>query len=298
MKMECKFCKNTFSTKQNLNNHQRTAKYCLRIQGKEPQYKNECKKCGKKFRQKIDLKRHMLSCKSNSKKKILEDKKIIEELKIRVNTLETENKMLKNQLSAYREDFNKLSITAVKRPTNTTSNKTIQINNYIKQMEPLRIDRIKENVPMLTLDHHVKGPEGYAEYALEFPFKDRIVCVDVSRNKIKYKNEEGDIIEDPGFRKMMMKLCDALKDRSYKLCQEHYEKLLDKFSEEEMDNTDFDFMEAAKAIHKYANGRESDFCSKIIRLISRGSKVVNNSSSNSSVNLLEGGDMIDFVIED
>jgi len=36
---------------------------------------------------------------------------------------------------------------------------------------------------MLTLDHHVKGAEGYAEYALEFPFKDKIVCVDVNRNK-------------------------------------------------------------------------------------------------------------------
>jgi hypothetical protein len=93
-KMECKFCKNTFSNKQNLNSHQRTAKYCLRIQGKEAQYIHECKKCEKKFSSKKDLKRHMLSCKSNSKKKILEDKKIIEELKIRVNTLETENKIL------------------------------------------------------------------------------------------------------------------------------------------------------------------------------------------------------------
>jgi hypothetical protein len=140
-------------------------------------------------------------------------------------------------------------------------------------MEPLKIDHIKESVPMLTLDHHVKGPEGYAEYALEFPFKNRIVCVDVSRNKIKYKNEEGDIIEDIGFRKMMEKLCEALKDRSFKLCQDHYEKLARKFSEEEMDNTDFDFMEAAKAIHKYANGRESDFCNKIIKLIGKGARV-------------------------
>ena len=43
-------------------------------------------------------------------------------------------------------------------------------------MEPLRLDDIKHTVPMLTLDHHVKGAEGYAEFALEFPFKDKIVC--------------------------------------------------------------------------------------------------------------------------
>jgi hypothetical protein len=215
----------------------------------------------------------MLSCKveKNIIKMGYENK--IKELEQKNILLKKENEILIKENHELKSKYHELSLVAVKRPTSTTSNKTIQINNYIKQMEPLRIDRIKENVPMLTLDHHVKGPEGYAEYALEFPFKDRIVCVDVARNKIKYKNEEGDIIEDPGFRKMMLKLCDALKDRSYKLCQDHYEKLLDKFSEEEMDNTDFDFMEAAKAIHKYANGRESDFCSKIIKLISKGSKV-------------------------
>ena len=79
-----------------------------------------------------------------------------------------------------------------------TNTKNIQINNYIKNMQPLLETDIKNNVQYLTLDHHVKGAEGYAEYALEFPFKDKIVCVDTTRNKIKYKNEEGDVIEDVG----------------------------------------------------------------------------------------------------
>ena len=33
-------------------------------------------------------------------------------------------------------------------------------------MEPLKTDDIEESVPILTLDHHVKGVEGYAEFAL------------------------------------------------------------------------------------------------------------------------------------
>ena len=102
---------------------------------------------------------------------------------------------------------------AVKRPVNNTKN--IQINNFIQNMDPLRVEDIKESVPMLTLDYHIKGPEGYAEFALEFPFKKKIVCLDVNRNKIKYKNDEGDVIEDRGFRKMMMKLCEEIKDRSF-----------------------------------------------------------------------------------
>ena len=135
-------------------------------------------------------------------------------------------------------------------------------------MAPLLETDITDNIQYLTLDHHVKGAEGYAEYAMEFPFKDKIVCIDTARNKIKYKNDEGDVIEDVGFRKMMEKLCIALKDRSFILSQEHYEKLSDTFSEKEID--DYNFMETAIAITKCANGKENDFCNKIIKMISKG----------------------------
>jgi hypothetical protein len=40
--MECQFCKNTFSNKKNLNAHQKNAKYCLKIQGKDPNYIYSC----------------------------------------------------------------------------------------------------------------------------------------------------------------------------------------------------------------------------------------------------------------
>ena len=140
-------------------------------------------------------------------------------------------------------------------------------------MKPLKMDDIKNSVPMLTLDHHVKGPEGYAEYALEFPFKNKIVCVDVNRNKIKYKDGEGNIIEDLGFRNMMTKLCESLKDHSFNLCQEHYEKLSEQFTEKELD--EYNCMNTALAIARYANGRENEFCNKVIKLISKGSKISN-----------------------
>jgi hypothetical protein len=264
--MECKFCKNKFSNKSNLRNHQATAKYCLKLQGKNEENKFKCNDCKKVLSSMQRLKIHQISCRKHqiSIAVICKDR-IILNLRKRLKEQKNIVKDLQNQLT-------NVALKAVSRPTHHTSNKTIQINNYIKNMQPLEYKHIEQSVPMLTLDHHVKGPEGYAEYALEFPFKDRIVCVDVARNKIKYKNKDGDVIEDVGFRKMMMKLCDALKDRSFKLCQDHYEKLARKFSEEEMDNSDFDFMEAAKAIHKYANGRESDFCTKIIKLISKGAK--------------------------
>jgi hypothetical protein len=263
--MKCEFCNNEFSNKQNLNAHQKKAKYCLKIQGiSGNEYK--CKYCKKIFHSKYDLDRHIKTCKKFSSQ---HNQNLLQTQHDQILTLKKENEMLKIELEKFRSDYKELSITAVKRPT--TSTKNIQINNYIKNMPPLLESDITDNVPMLTLEHHSKGAEGYAQYALEFPFKDKIVTVDVARNKIKYKNEEGDIIEDVGFKKMMAKLCTALKDRSFNLSQEHYEKLSEKFSDEEID--EFDFMGAAIAITKYANGRESDFCKDIIKMIGKGSIV-------------------------
>ena len=77
----------------------------------------------------------------------------------------------------------------------------------------------------------------------------------MTRNKIKY---------DIGFQKMMIKLCEALKDRSFSLCQEHYEKLIREFTE------------TAMAITRYANGRENEFCNKVIKLFDMFPTVIGN----------------------
>jgi hypothetical protein len=259
--MKCEFCNNDFSNKQNLTSHQKKAKYCLKLQGNSQDNQFLCKNCDKGFTKKFNYDRHIGVCKQTS------FVKTINEQNIKIEVLQKENQLLREELKKSQDNYKDLSITAVKRPT--TSTKNVQINNYIKNMQPLLQSDITDNVHNLTLEHHSKGPEGYAEYALEFPFKDKIVCVDTARNKIKYKNEEGDVVEDVGFRKMMVKLCTELKDRSFSLSQEHYEKLSDTFTEKEVE--DYNFMEAAIAISKFANGRGSDFCNEIVKMISKKS---------------------------
>jgi len=242
--MECEFCKHILSTKSALNTHQSKAKYCLKIQGKENMKGHfSCKYCDKEFFNNNRYKSHINICKLNNcfKQELEDTKSTNQNLNIEIVTLKTIIKELRADKKDLQERYDNLSITAVKRPI--TSTKNIQINNYIKNMPPLLESDINDNVQNLTLEHHAKGVEGYAEYALEFPFKDKIVCVDVARNKIKYKNEEGYVIEDVGFRKMMVKLCSALKDRSYDLSQKHYESLSEKFTENEMD--EFNFLETA-----------------------------------------------------
>ena len=263
--MKCEFCSNEFSNKQNLNAHQKRARYCLDLQGiTDDKHSDCCVSCGKTFQISANYKRHLSTCKKTDL--VNELRRQIEQMKQTISVLQKENEILLKDKNELMSNYKDLATTAVKRPTTNTKN--IQINNYIKNMPPLLETDIHNSVPMLTLEHHVKGAEGYAEYALEFPFKDKIVCVDTTRNKIKYKNKDGDVIEDVGFRKMMVKLCTALKDHSFNLCQEHYEKLSDTFTETEID--EYNFMETAIAISKYANGKESDFCNKIIKMISKG----------------------------
>ncbi len=270
--MKCQFCNNEFSNKQNLNAHQKKAKYCLKIQGIPIPNKYQCKGCNKTFEVLSNFERHKKSCKHPNMLKYYKEE--LSKYEKEIHQLKEQNLLLKNTIKELREDkrhlqqdYKELSLTAVKRPT--ISNKTMNVNNFIKNMQPLTVQDIENSVPMLTLEQHAKGAEGYAEFALEFPFKEKIVCVDVSRNKIKYKNDEGDIIEDVGFRKMMVKLCKSLKDRSFNLSLEHEDKLSDAWTEQERET--YDFMEAAVAIAKYAQGRENEFCNKIIKLISKGS---------------------------
>ena len=274
---ECEFCKKILSSKKTLKVHQKTTKSCLKKQGKSISEKFKCQ-CGKKFTRKDVFVSHQSICKFISKEygiKLNIEVKQLElknsELDKTICTLKRENEMLRSQLDKLQDRYDKLATTAVKRPT--VSNKTIQINNYIKNMPVLTTKHIEDSVPLLTLEHHVKGAEGYAEFALEVPFKDKIVCVDVSRDKIKYKNSEGDVIEDVGFRKMMKKLCKAVLTRSFQLGVEHQNKLYDSgdFTEAELDLINFN--ETAIAMAKYARGRENDFCTKVIKLISKGSCV-------------------------
>ena len=61
----CEFCNNSFSDKVTLKRHQKTAKYCVKLQdaGSVSQNKKHlCDFCDKEYTQKTDLNRHMCIC--------------------------------------------------------------------------------------------------------------------------------------------------------------------------------------------------------------------------------------------
>jgi hypothetical protein len=89
----CDFCNKEFKTVSSFNFHQKTAKYCLKKQGKENN-DYECKSCNKIFSRKQRLETHNEICKSklNDKNEItrqnLVQDKIIEEKESKIKELE------------------------------------------------------------------------------------------------------------------------------------------------------------------------------------------------------------------
>ena len=262
--MECQHCKNIFSTKTSLNTHQRTAKYCIRLQNKNDEIVNtvlySCDKCGKEFTRQGNLDRHKQTCKSQNS---------LQKLKINLDNMTKERDFYKDQVDKLQlrvreleQDIKEVAVQAVSRPTTT---KNTQINNYIQKMECITDEHIKDQAQHLTIEHIQKGPEGYAEYALEYPLKNRIVCVDYARRKVKFKDKEGNIITDPEMSSVATKLFESIKDRNKALIFSYGTELRERFGDE-MD-TVVKLLEYKNDVENSADGSKPDFFHDFVRSV-------------------------------
>lgn len=243
--MECKYCHNTFSTLSNLSNHQKNARYCLKLRNKTVNF--SCQYCVKKFSSKYGLSLHEADCKDSYeriKEKISTkiDNNISEKVSVQkeiISKLETRIKELEEQLFSITKE-------AIARPTHVQNNNQ-RINQVINNLSPITDQHLQDQAKNLTIAHIKDGAAGYAKYALEYPLKDRVVCVDFSRRKIKYKNASGELIADPEMVKLSQKLFTAIDDHNTKLINEYLEELKEKlFSANMNGNNDMDEDETAQ----------------------------------------------------
>lgn len=244
--MECEYCNQVLRTQSSLKQHQKTAKYCLLKQNKEPVKEYYCSACNTGFTLKYSLQKHLQICKSNTHEihqiseeldlikkdlesslhrekllnKSLEEKdEIISEQKKVINELHAEyKKQLEMQNKDLHDRIQSMAEKAIAKPSTVTKNNTTQIINNLLPITP---EHLNEQVQFLTKDHVTNGAIGYAKYALEFPLKDRLVCTDVSRRKGKYKDSDGNIVSDPEMASITRKLFLAIKDRNAALIDEH-----------------------------------------------------------------------------
>lgn len=258
--MQCQYCNNVFSSKTNLNNHQKTAKYCLKLRG-DTVSRYTCKTCEKPFNKKFNLNRHQEKCVSidlfhdlqeNMKK--IENEKL--EFKIHIDLLNIQVLEQKQTIKELQDKLENVAIKAVSRPT--TSNKT-QINNYIQNMQPVTDEHLVDNVQHLTIDHIKKGPEGYAEYALEYPLKDRMLCSDYSRRKVKFKDKDGNVITDPEMTTLARKFFSSIKDKNKELICKSANELKEKLGDDNIMDTVVKLFDYKSDIEKGSDGEKTEF---------------------------------------
>jgi len=280
----CNFCNKTLTNSAILKTHQKTAKYCLEIQGLPVTFK--CEFCCKNYSQKRDLNRHHLTC---VEKKISEKDHIISE---KDKMLAEKDKILEEKLAEKDARIKELQdhlVDIIKtRPPTTINNNNQRINTIINNLQPITDEHLLEQSKYLTIDHIKEGVDGYVKYALEYPFKDRIVCVDYSRKKIKYKDQDNNIIEDPEMIKLSRKFFQAIEGKNTEIIENQLEILREQLEElnndsnnemdedetlifqnnsERLTNKIFSFRDNRIDIMDASKGQKSEICSGFIKNI-------------------------------
>jgi len=228
---KCEYCETLFSTKSNLCNHQKTAKFCLnkrKIINEE--YKCSCQKI---FTTKITFDRHKKICnisdiinpyKENCMKLENENKIYIEKLKNKDEQLKDKDEQIKDKDKHIKELEDKLANIALAGVTKSTTTNNISNNNKILNISALDINDIDKIKSILDdkFDHNyiIDGQKGVAQFLVDHYLKDdegklKYVCTDPSRQIFKYKDDLGDIQKDVKAKKLTKTLIDGgLKEQN------------------------------------------------------------------------------------
>ena len=194
--VECEYCSAKFSRSADLLRHQRKTKYCLRKRGllTNPVI-IKCSYCDTCFSRKDSLTRHLNnSCRSLHEKTYI---KLLEQM----NELKLEIAQMKNN-----------------QATTNVNNRNVVVNN----LQPITDEDIQEQIENLTLDFILEGAKGFADFANSYPFKDRVLCTDKSRKKLRYRDEDGELVEDGGGHKLIQKFFQAISTRNEELINAEY----------------------------------------------------------------------------
>lgn len=181
----CNFCKKDFLNEYKLQRHQKTAKYCLEIQQRKKS-SITCEVCEKKFFSDRELKAHI--CKSL----IIKLKQEIDELRNEINELKKSRKII--------------------------------IKNKF-ELKPLTDEIFKELNDKILIEDILKGPYGLADFAVINIFSNRAICSDISRFKIRYRNENNELCADYKMINLCVRFFSSIKEKAIYLinlsCEEN-----------------------------------------------------------------------------
>ena len=229
MEYKCEFCEKVFSTKSNLNCHKKNTKKCL-VKRQDCQIKNLenyiCSYCEKSYTSKNNLNTHLEKCvkyltEKRNEKIVKELEDIKTKLELKEKELELKDKEIiflkelhkeeidkyQNQINTLTNKFENICIEAVNKPTSTNNitNKNNDVyNTTYNQLTPVNLspEHIYEIFDKnLKLEDIYKGQIGLANVVAKKLLTDEngkplAFCNDKSRQIIKYKDENNQIIKD------------------------------------------------------------------------------------------------------
>jgi hypothetical protein len=136
-------------------------------------------------------------------------------------------KELKEHVRELEQRLENVAVTAVSRPTTSTTTNNTQ-NNMLINLTPFEIN--KENFTEKIQDHFdknylVNGQKGVAQFVVEKILKDNdgklmYICTDPSRQIYRFKSNDGIIERDVKAKKLTTALYDEIKSKSYTISNE------------------------------------------------------------------------------
>ena len=219
----CEFCKHTFSKKWYMLTHQKTAKYCLKLRGERTSF--FCDICNKDFTEKRCLENHREKCDAVGRIKKLteENAKLKHEYILSKKNTEEQIGKYEKIISELQARLENIAIQGVKKSTTITNN-TINL-------QPLTKEWLKSQALLLTEEHLSQGVAGLAQFAVDNSFKDRVVCTDITRKSLKYKENDGKVSKDPRGKKLSKMFFESIEAKAEDIIPTMIERI-----KEEMDD--------------------------------------------------------------
>ena len=199
----CNFCNKKYSTKFNLNKHQKICKSKIKtFEQLEREHKIKCDVIDKKD------------------KELLEKDEQIAFLKSVIISYSSNKNNKENSSTTNIKNFNQIII-----------NNNFTINDLISYLEPIDYKEISNAIDSYTIKYMDEGYEGFAKFLCNHPCKEKFVTTDNNRNVVSYKTVENILIKDPQAQMLLTK---SLKENANEILlklnarKEYLTKMLDK----------------------------------------------------------------------
>ena len=213
-KYTCEHCKTTFTAQSSLSRHKRRARYC--VQGRGLETKDQTCVCGKQFIRNDTLQRHKEICVifNNGPQTSLQKETEANGEEFMLKFMEKYENMVKE----FQKQITELSL----RPTKITNNNSNN-NNVLNNLQPITEEGIQEHLDSLTIDFIQEGGKGYADFAGNYPFKDKVLCTDRSRKKLRYRGPDGELTDNG--RALVQRFFQAISERNTEILNRAYADL-------------------------------------------------------------------------